>query len=45
MEQTDTAHKLIKYGTCSLNDGQLRLEAHTQNLYNLLAFHVIPHAI
>jgi hypothetical protein len=45
MDQPDTAHKLIKYGTRTLNDGQLRLEAHTQNLYNLLVFHVIPHAI
>jgi hypothetical protein len=26
-------------------DGQLRLETNTQNLYNILVFHVIPHAI
>jgi hypothetical protein len=33
-----TRHMLI-------DDGQLTLEANTQNLYNVLVFHVIPHAI
>jgi hypothetical protein len=45
MDQTDTEHKLIKYGTRSMNDGLLTIEAHTQNLYNLLVLYVIPHAI
>jgi hypothetical protein len=45
MEKPDTANKKIQYGICSLNDVQLRLGAHTKNLYNLLFFHNIPHAV
>jgi hypothetical protein len=38
-----TQENIIRY--MLIDDGQLRLEANTQKLYNVLVFHVNPHSI